>query len=117
MANNVKPSSRGEIEISSLNQTYLERNELHVEILGRGIAWLDTGTHDSLLDASNFVASIEKRQGLKIACPEEIAYRQGFIDASSLERLAAEMEESSYRSYLSRLLAQEKSYIRDTDRP
>jgi len=115
MARNVKPSERGEIEISVLNQAYLERGELQVEILGRGIAWLDTGTHDSLLDASNFVASIEKRQGLKIACPEEIAYRQGFIDAGRLERLAAEMAKSDYGAYLSRLLAQEKRYIQGID--
>lgn len=115
MAGNVKPSMRGEIEISALNQAYLERGELQVEILGRGIAWLDTGTHDSLLDASNFVASIEKRQGLKIACPEEIAYRQGFIDAGRLERLSAEMAKSEYGAYLSRLLAQEKSYIQGAD--
>jgi glucose-1-phosphate thymidylyltransferase len=115
MAVNVKPSARGEMEISTLNQSYLERGELQVEVLGRGIAWLDTGTHDSLLDASNFVASIEKRQGLKIACPEEIAYRQGFIDAGALEGLAADMTGSTYGAYLLRLLAQERSYFQEID--
>jgi glucose-1-phosphate thymidylyltransferase len=111
IARSVMPSQRGEIEITAVNKVYLERKELDVEVLGRGIAWLDTGTHDSLLDASNFVASIEKRQGLKIACPEEIAYRQGFISAGRLKELAQELDTSEYGAYLSMLLSRERSYL------
>ena len=111
MARRVKPSDRGEIEITAINREYLAGGSLEVEVLGRGIAWLDTGTHESLLDASTFVASIEKRQGLKIACPEEIAYRQGFIDAGKLEELAAGLKHTDYGTYLSRLLSQEKRYV------
>jgi glucose-1-phosphate thymidylyltransferase len=104
IAESIKPSARGELEITDINRWYLERNELNVEILGRGIAWLDTGTHDALLEASLFIQTIEKRQGLKIACPEEIAYRQGYIDAAQLRRLAERVSKSSYGEYLYRLL-------------
>lgn len=104
VAESIKPSPRGELEITDVNQWYLERNELQVEILSRGIAWLDTGTHDALLEASLFIQTIEKRQGLKIACPEEIAYRQGCIDAVQLRRLAERVGKSSYGKYLYRLL-------------
>ena len=96
----LKPSARGELEITDLNRVYLERGELHAELMGRGMAWLDTGTHDSLLEASSFIQTIEKRQGLKVACPEEIAFRAGYIDASQLERLATALDNSGYGAYL-----------------
>jgi glucose-1-phosphate thymidylyltransferase len=100
----LRPSPRGELEITDLNRRYLEAGKLNVEIMSRGMAWLDTGTHDSLLEAASFVATIERRQGLNIACPEEIAYRQGFIDAQQLERLAAPISKSGYGKYLLGLL-------------
>ena len=100
----LRPSARGELEITDLNRGYLESGELRALRLGRGIAWLDTGTHESLLEAANFIATIEQRQGLKIACPEEIAFRQGFIDAAGLERAASAMPSSPYRDYCAALL-------------
>jgi glucose-1-phosphate thymidylyltransferase len=100
LARAVRPSARGELEITDLNRLYLERGALSVEILGRGYAWLDTGTHDSLLEAGQFIATIEKRQGLKVACPEEIAWRQGWIDDAGLERCAAALGKSSYGEYV-----------------
>lgn len=103
----LKPSVRNELEITDLNRMYLQRSELHVEIMGRGYAWLDTGTHESLLDASQFVATIEHRQGLKIACPEEIAFCQGWIDAARLEQLAAPLVKNSYGQYLLQVLKRE----------
>jgi glucose-1-phosphate thymidylyltransferase len=104
VAESIKPSDRGELEITDVNRWYLERNELRVEILGRGMAWLDTGTHDALLEASLFIHTIEQRQGLKVACPEEIAFRQGYIDAAQLKVLAERVGKSSYGQYLRRLL-------------
>jgi len=104
IAASIKPSARGELEITTVNETYLKQNQLEVEIMGRGYAWLDTGTHDSLLDASQFIATLEKRQGLKVACPEEIAYRAGWIDAAHLEKLAAPMLKNGYGQYLKRVL-------------
>ena len=104
IARSLKPSPRGELEITDVNSRYLERGKLTVEQLGRGFAWLDTGTHASLLQASNFVGTIEERQGQKIACVEEIAYRMGFIDAAQLERLAKPLRNSGYGDYLLRLL-------------
>ena len=106
LAKQVKPSKRGELEITDLNNLYLEQGKLRVELMGRGSAWLDTGTIDSLLDASNFIAAIEKRQGLKICCPEEIAFRKGFIDAEQLERLAKPLIKSGYGKYLYKLLSE-----------
>jgi len=104
IAANLKPSPRGELEITDVNRAYLERGELAVETMGRGYAWLDTGTPDSLLEAAEFVRTLEKRQGFKIACPEEIALRQGFIDAAGLERLAEALGKSAYGTYLRALL-------------
>ncbi len=100
----IKPSARGELEITAVNAQYLAQGQLNVEIMGRGYAWLDTGTHDSLLEAGQFIATLEKRQGLKVACPEEIAYRAGWITAPQVEALAAPMLKNSYGQYLMRLL-------------
>jgi glucose-1-phosphate thymidylyltransferase len=103
IAANLKPSPRGELEITDVNRAYMERGQLQVQTMGRGIAWLDTGTHDSLIEASTFVQTIQKRQGLMVACPEEIAYRQGFIDATQLEKLAAGIR-NNYGEYLKEIL-------------
>ena len=105
IAASIKPSPRGELEITDVNATYLRQNQLTVEIMGRGYAWLDTGTHDSLLEAGQFIATLERRQGLKVACPEEIAYRSGWIDARQLEALAAPMLKNGYGHYLKRILS------------
>lgn len=104
IAKGIKPSTRGELEITDLNRVYMEQGRMSVEIMGRGYAWLDTGTHDSLLEASGYIATIERRQGLKVACPEEVAYRQGWIDAEHLEALAAPLAKNGYGQYLQRLL-------------
>lgn len=104
MAKSLKPSPRGELEITDLNRLYLEKEKLNVEIMGRGYAWLDTGTHDSLLEASQFIATLENRQGLKVACPEEIAYRRGWINVNQLEKLAAPLSKNGYGQYLQRVL-------------
>jgi len=100
----IKPSARGELEITDVNRVYLEKQELSVEIMGRGFAWLDTGTHDSLLDAAGFIATLQKRQGLMVACPEEIAYRQGWVTAEAVEKVAAQLSKNSYGQYLSKIL-------------
>lgn len=106
IAASIQPSKRGELEITDVNATYLNRKELSAEIIGRGYAWLDTGTHDSLLEASQFIATIERRQGLKLACPEEVAWRNGWIDAAQMERLAEPMAKNGYGRYLLQLLAE-----------
>jgi glucose-1-phosphate thymidylyltransferase len=109
LASGLRPSPRGELEITDLNRLYLERGQLTVEIMGRGYAWLDTGTHDSLLEASQFIATIERRQGLKVACLEEIAFRQGWIDAAQLEQRAHQLARSEYGRYLRRLLEERQA--------
>ena len=104
IAKSIRPSARGELEITAVNDAYLQNGQLNVQIMQRGYAWLDTGTHDSLLDAGQFIATLERRQGLKIACPEEVAWRKGFIDAAQLEHLAQPLAKSGYGQYLLRLL-------------
>jgi glucose-1-phosphate thymidylyltransferase len=104
IAASIRPSARGELEITDVNRRYLEQDQLQVEIMGRGYAWLDTGTHDSLQEAASFIATLQKRQGLMVACPEEIAYHQGWIDAAQIERLAQPLAKNSYGQYLLQLL-------------
>jgi glucose-1-phosphate thymidylyltransferase len=106
IARSLRPSARGELEITDVNRVYLERGELRVQVLGRGVAWLDTGTHASLLAAANFVETIEARQGLKVCCPEEIAFRQGFIDQQQLRSLAHALGKSGYGEYLERVMSE-----------
>ena len=107
-AKTIRPSARGELEITDLNRVYLDDGALEVEVMGRGYAWLDTGTHDSMLEASQYVQTLEKRQGLKIACPEEVAFRQGWIDAMQMERLAAPMLKNGYGQYLMQVLREQR---------
>ena len=107
IASRLTPSARGELEITDVNRTYLERGQLRVEKLARGIAWLDTGTHESLMQAANYIQAIEERQGLMVSCPEEIAYRMGYISAADLDRLGRSMASSAYGQYLRRLLEHE----------
>lgn len=104
VAASIKPSARGELEITDVNRFYLDKKELNVEIMGRGFAWLDTGTHDSLLDAAGFIATLQKRQGLMVACPEEIAFRQGWITADTVQKVAAQLSKNSYGQYLNKIL-------------
>ena len=106
IAASIKPSARGELEITEVNQRYLDFNQLNVEIMGRGFAWLDTGTHDSMLEASSFIATLQKRQGLQVSCPEEIAYAQKWISAEQLEQLAQPLRKTNYGQYLLSLLKQ-----------
>jgi glucose-1-phosphate thymidylyltransferase len=109
IASSIKPSARGELEITDVNRIYLEKNQLSVEIMGRGFAWLDTGTHDSLHDAAGFIATLQKRQGLMVACPEEIAFRQGWINAEAVQKVAAQLSKNSYGQYLSKILHEMKT--------
>jgi glucose-1-phosphate thymidylyltransferase len=104
IAASIKPSARGELEITDVNRAYLDKNQLNVEIMGRGFAWLDTGTHDSLLDAAGFIATLQKRQGLMVACPEEIAYLQGWISAEAVQKVADQLQKNSYGQYLTKIL-------------
>ena len=106
IAASIKPSARGELEITDVNRFYLEQNQLDVEIMGRGYAWLDTGTHDSLLDAAGFIATLQKRQGLMVACPEEIAYRNQWIGANDVEKIASQLSKNSYGQYLKKILTE-----------
>ncbi len=110
LASNLKPSPRGELEITDLNRCYLEQHQLQAQLMGRGFAWLDTGTHESLLDAAQYIETIEKRQGLKIACPEEIAFRKGMITASEMEALAVRMKNNGYGQYLYRILNEQQLF-------
>ena len=114
IARSIKPSARGELEITDVNRIYLEKDQLSVEIMGRGFAWLDTGTHDSLLDAAGFIATLQKRQGLMVACPEEIAYRQGWIDAEAVQKVASQLSKNSYGQYLTKILNEMKSGAQPT---
>ena len=111
IAANLKPSARGELEITDVNRAYMNREQLKAEFMGRGIAWLDTGTHDSLVEAALFIQTIEKRQGLKVACPEEIAYRCGFIDEVHLERSAMSIQNKDYRAYLLQVLSEPEAKL------
>tara|TARA_R110002110_G_scaffold205066_7_gene417121 strand:- start:258730 stop:259635 length:906 start_codon:yes stop_codon:yes gene_type:complete len=113
IAREIRPSQRGELEITDINKAYLARGDLHVEVMSRGTAWLDTGTHNSLLDAANFIRVVEERQGLKIACPEEVAYRMGYISADELLALAAPLEKSGYGAYLKQLLNEDGVVFHD----
>jgi glucose-1-phosphate thymidylyltransferase len=107
IAKALKPSSRGELEITDLNRVYLEQGDLHVELMGRGVAWLDTGTHESLMEAANFIEIIQRRQGLKVSCPEEIAYKLGYIDSSQVEAIANRLKQNEYGKYLLKMLNEE----------
>jgi len=109
IAGSIKPSAWGELEITDVNRIYLEKNQLSVEIMGRGFAWLDTGTHDSLLDAAGFIATLQKRQGLMVSCPEEIAYRKGWIDAEAALKVASQLSKNSYGQYSTKILNEMKS--------
>ena len=109
IAKSIKPSARGELEITTINEAYLKMNQLRVEMMGRGYAWLDTGTHDSLLDAAGFIATLQKRQGLMVACPEEIAFRQSWISAADILKLAAPLKKNAYGQYLEKMLSEKLS--------